>query len=216
MSYARNWPMKAWFYCERPAVSGGETPLADSRRVFQGIPAEIRDRFLSRDVLYVRNYGGRLDLDWQTVFRTPHPVEVEAYCRRAGIELEWRGGGRLRTRQRCQAVATHPRTGERVWFNQAHLFHISSLASSAREILLSELAEDDVPRNAYYGDGSPIEEGVLDEIRAVYDRETQRFRWREGDILMVDNMLVAHGRTPFQGPRRLLVGLAEPFSGGAV
>jgi alpha-ketoglutarate-dependent taurine dioxygenase len=212
MSYARNWPLKAWFYCDQPAEDGGETPLADSRRVFQGIPAEIRGRFTEKGVLYVRNYGGSLDLDWRKVFGTPHKTEVEDYCRRAGIEFEWRGGDRLRTRQRCQAIATHPRTNDTVWFNQAHLFHISSLDPAARALLLSEFAEADVPRNAYYGDASPIEAEVLDKIRDVYHRETQRFIWRRADVLMLDNMLVAHGRAPFRGPRRILVGLAEPFT----
>jgi alpha-ketoglutarate-dependent taurine dioxygenase len=99
-----------------------------------------------------------------------------------------------------------------VWFNQAHLFHISSLEPDVRESLLLSFREEDLPRNAYYGDGSRIEDDVLDEIRDVYQQEKVVFAWQEGDILMLDNMLMAHGRTPFIGQRKVLVGMAEPVN----
>ena len=130
------------------------------------------------------------------------------------MTLEWIDDDRLRTRQVCQAIAEHPRTKERVWFNQAHLFHISSLHSEARECLLAQFGEANLPRNAYYGDGSPIEDSILDEIRGVYAEVETAYPWRESDILMLDNMLVAHGRRPFGGPRKVLVGMAEAFGMG--
>jgi alpha-ketoglutarate-dependent taurine dioxygenase len=211
MSYSANWPMKIWFSCVKSAELGGETPIADSRKVFARINPEIRERFVQKGVMYVRNYGEGLDLSWQNVFQTANKSEVEEYCRGAGIEFEWTSDDRLRTRQLCQAAATHPQVGEPVWFNQAHLFHISSLEPDVRESLLSSFREEDLPRNAYYGDGSRIEDAVLDEIRDAYQQEKVVFAWQEGDILMLDNMLMAHGRTPFSGQRKVLVGMAEPF-----
>ncbi len=112
----------------------------------------------------------------------------------------------------CQAVATHPKTNAEVWFNQAHLFHISSLEPDVRQSLLSAFREEDLPRNVYYGDGSPIEDSVLDEIREAYRQETVIFPWQEGDTLLLDNMLFTHGRTPFVGSRKVLVGMAESIS----
>lgn len=209
MSYASSWPMKIWFWCAQAAQEGGETPIADSRKVFERIAPEIRERFLQKKVMYVRNYGEGLDLTWQNVFQTADRSVVEAYCRSAGIDFEWKSGDRLRTRQICQAVAAHPQTGEMVWFNQAHLFHVSSLPAPVREVLLAEFDEEDLPRNSYYGDGSPLEPSVLDEIREAYNQESIVFPWQEGDVLMLDNMLVAHGRRPFVGPRQVLVGMAE-------
>lgn len=211
MSYTRNWPMKIWFYCVKAAEEQGATPIADSRRVFNRIPASIRDRFMAKKVMYIRNYGAGMDLPWEDVFQTTEKAEVEEFCRKADIDFEWREKGRLRTRQVCQAVAKHPKTGEMVWFNQAHLFHPSSLPAAVREVLLSTFRKEDLPRNACYGDGSPIEQSSLDEIRATFEAETILFPWQEGDILMMDNMLVAHGRQPFTGTRKILVGMAEPF-----
>jgi len=213
MSYTRQWPMKIAFCCVTPARQGGETPIADSRRVLASIPAAITERFIEKQVLYVRNYGEGLDLSWQNVFQTDDPTDVERFCRTAGIEFEWIGLGRLRTRQVCQAVAQHPKTGETVWFNQAHLFHISSLPAVARETLLSTFDERDLPRNTYYGDGSPIEPGALDAIRAAYDEHAVAFPWEAGDIVLLDNMLTAHARRPFVGPRKIVVGMAESMEG---
>jgi alpha-ketoglutarate-dependent taurine dioxygenase len=208
MSYARNWAMKIWFFCVQSAEKGGETPIADSRRVFSKISPQIRERFIDKKIMYVRNYGRGLDLDWQNVFQTNNKSAVESYCRQAGIKFEWIAENHLKTSQVCQAVATHPTTKEIVWFNQAHLFHVSSLPLKIRESLLSMMPEKDLPRNAFYGDGTPIEDSIIEEINDIYRQEAITFSWQAGDILMLDNMLFAHGRNPFTGSRKVLVGMA--------
>ncbi len=212
MSYSLQWPLKVYFHCVLPAQTGGETPIADSRRVYTRISPSVRARFAQKGVLYVRNYGDGLDLSWQNVFQTENKAEVEDYCRRERIQFEWKSGDGLRTSQLCQAIARHPRTSEVVWFNQSHLFHTSTLEDKVREMLSAEFAEKDLPRNAYYGDGSRIETSTLEEILEAYHQETVTFAWRKGDVLMVDNMLVAHGRRPYSGPRKILVGMAELFT----
>lgn len=210
-SYAHTWPLKIFFYCHREPAVGGETPIADVREVYRDVPPEIRERLESKGILYVRNFSEHVGLTWQAVFQTDDREQVEAYARERGYELEWTDGGGLRTRRSGAASYDHPRTGERVWFNHATFFHVSTLAPMIREALLSQFGEERLPNNTYYGDGSPIEPDVLDTLRAVYDRHTVKFPWRRRDVLMLDNMLTAHGRMPFEGERKILVGMAEPI-----
>jgi len=209
-AYSRSWPMKLFFYCEKAAEEGGMTPITDSHLVYERVPAEIRQRFAEKGVMYVRNYRTGIDLPWSNVFQTEDRSEVEEFCRQAGIEYEWNGDD-LRTRQICQGVAKHPKTGKMLWFNQAHLFHVSSLEPEVREALLELTSEAGLPRNTYYGDGTPIDVADLDVIRGIYDDLLILFPWEEGDVLLLDNMAVAHGRTPFQGARKIRVGMTEPF-----
>jgi alpha-ketoglutarate-dependent taurine dioxygenase len=209
MSYSRQWPMIIGFYCVQPAGEGGETPLADSRRVFAQIDPEIREEFTRKQVMYVRNYDDdSLDLSWREVFQTDSRAEVENYCAKAGMTVEWNGDKQLRTSQVCQAAIEHPLTGEMVWFNQAHLFHVSSLEHDVRSFLQSTSGGNE-PRNAFFGDGSEIDEAVLDHIRSVYENEKVTFPWQRGDVLILDNILKAHGRKPYRGPRQIVVGMAR-------
>jgi len=211
-SFNHTWPGKILFCCVQPAERGGETPIVDSRRVFKHIPARIRNRFMEKGVMYARNYGTGVGLDWQTVFQTHEPARVEALCRESLVDFEWKSNGSLQTRAVRPACVQHETTGEWSWFNQAQHWHLSCLDASTRESISSLFHEDDYPRNCYYGDGSPIEESVMSEILDVYRRLEVTFPWQRGDIMLLDNVLVAHARNAYAGPRKLLVAMGELHS----
>jgi amino acid adenylation domain-containing protein len=208
-SHMHRWPMKIWFLCLKAAEEGGETPLVDCRKVYQALDPEIRERFAEKKLMYVRNYIEGLDVSWQSFFRTRDKEAVEEFCRKASIEFEWRNGNDLRTRQVCSAVSQHPRTGEDLFFNQIQLHHISCLNPAVRKSMQSDFDEKDFPRNVYYGDGSLIEDAVVDALRETYRQVSVSFLWQAGDIVMLDNMLTAHGRNPFSGERKVVVALGE-------
>jgi alpha-ketoglutarate-dependent taurine dioxygenase len=209
-SYANVWPMQIGFFCMIPPAPGmgGATPLADSRAVLAKISPEIVEKFEKKQLQYVRNYGS-VDLPWSEVFQTNDRQQVEAFCESNRISFEWTGDNGLRTRQITPATEVHPVTGEKVWFNQAHLFHISGLAGEVARDMLSLYRMEDLPRNVYFGDGTPIEVDDLNRIRAAYDELKFHFDWQRGDIVLLDNMLYAHGRQPYSGERKILVGMAQ-------
>jgi alpha-ketoglutarate-dependent taurine dioxygenase len=211
-SFNHRFPLKIMFGCRQPAQQGGETPIVDSRKVFQLIDPKIRDIFIEKKVMYVRNYGDGLGLNWQTVFQTQNHVEVENKCQQNAIKFEWKSENRLRTFSVRPAVIKHPQTGEISWFNQAQHWHPACLDAITRESLLSSFQPEDLPRNCYYGDGTPIENFVMEEICRVYQQLEVTFPWQKGDVLLLDNILAAHARNPFVGERKLLVAMGEMTS----
>jgi Taurine catabolism dioxygenase TauD, TfdA family len=171
---------------------------------------------MKKNIIYMRNFGEGLGLDWRTVFQTDERERVEGICRANGIEFEWKGKDRLSTRALRLAVVRHPKTGEHVWFNQATHWHMSCLDQATRDSLLSIFDPQDVPRNCFYGDGTPIEDSVMDHICDVYRKAEVCFPWQKGDILMLDNMLAAHARRPFSGARKIYVIMGQMISAGEI
>jgi alpha-ketoglutarate-dependent taurine dioxygenase len=212
LSYVRTFPQKIWFFCVQPAERGGETPIANVGKVYQRISTEIKARFLERGWMLVRNFGGGFGPTWQKSYHSSDRRSAEEYFRRNGVEFKWLGGDRLRTKQVRPATICHPKTGERVWFNHISFWHFSSLEPQLRKMLLEEFGEEGLPYNVYYGDGSPVEESVVEELREAYRQETIAFPWRKGDILMLDNVSIAHGRASFVGDRKVLAAMGDPYS----
>lgn len=208
-SYNLTFPLRIAFFCERAAETGGETPIADTRKVLRRLSPRVRDRFVPSGYRLVRNYGGGCGLSWQSAFQTDSAADVDAYCREHDIEASWRGD-ELQTRQVRPVIARHPRTGALSWFNHLTFFHRSTLEPWVLRELEAHFAEDRLPTQTYYADGSPIEPEIVQELREAYAAEQVTFPWRTGEVLLLDNMLVAHGRASYSGTRQVRVAMAQP------
>nr|WP_181442413.1 TauD/TfdA family dioxygenase [Streptomyces tateyamensis] len=212
-SYQAVWPQLLYFYCVEPPTSLGATPLSSTRELYRTIDPAVREEFERRRWSVVRNYGSGVGLSWSEAFNTEDRAEVERRCAAQGIEVQWRGAAGLRTRAVRDAVHEHPLTGERVWFNHATFFHLSTLPEELRYGLEAMYQPDELPSNTYYGDGGEIPEDVLDHLRACYRAASTRFDYQRHDVLVLDNMLSTHAREPFTGPRKIAVAMAEPSDG---
>lgn len=207
-SYSPVFPLHLYFYCDLPSLTGGETPLGDTRELLQRIDPAVREEFRRRRIMYVRNYGDGMGLPWQTVFQSEDRAEVEAYCARIGIRPEWKSENRLRTRQVGPAIVRHPRSGEEVWFNHGTFFNALTLPETLRAALIAEFAPDDLPQNTFFGDGEPIPDDVILHLQEAYRGVMVEFPWQKGDVLLLDNILSLHARNAFSGPRRILTAMA--------
>ena len=214
LSYSASWPSRLYFCCVTPARSGGHTLLAPSTAILDGLDPQVRDRFESKGVLYIRNlHGGRgvqLGPSWQDTFETTDRATVEAYCTRQAIRFEWRDGDALRLLAQRPSTAVHTPSGRRVWFNQADQFHPSTNSPDIYEALVDVFGDDPFafPQHACFGDGSAIPAEMLAHVRDVTEQYTVRFDWQRGDCLIIDNMLMSHGRSPFSGERKVLVAMS--------
>jgi alpha-ketoglutarate-dependent taurine dioxygenase len=210
LSYALEFPGLMLFACLGAPAAGGATAVADSATVLAALPSDLVERFEREGWLLTRSYNGEIGASVAEAFGTEDRGAVESYCRAKAIQFEWQPGGGLRTRQRRSAVVRHPVTGERCWFNQIAFLNEWTMAPEVREYLVDFYGADGLPFNTRFGDGDPIGEDVVQLINEVYDANTAREPWEAGDLLLVDNVRTAHSREPFEGPREVLVAMADP------
>jgi alpha-ketoglutarate-dependent taurine dioxygenase len=209
LSYALEVPGLMLFACLTAPTGGGATPVADSPTVLDALPPALIERFERAGWLLVRNYNEDIGASVADAFGTDDRGAVECYCRDNAIEFEWQPDGALRTRQRRSAVVRHPLTGRRCWFNQIAFLNEWTLAPEVREYLVDVYGEDGLPFNTRFGNGDPIGADVVQVINEAYEANTVREPWQAGDLLLVDNVRTAHSREPFEGPREVVVAMAD-------
>jgi alpha-ketoglutarate-dependent taurine dioxygenase len=208
-SYQRIWPRKLAFCCIKAAEAGGATPLADMLEVQRQLDPAVLEKFRRLGVRYDRVFHSHIDLSWQEVFQTDDRSSVEEFCAHNDIHWQWLEDDVLKTSQICPGVVQHPQRGEDYLFNQAHLFHPSAMGEQALSFMLDAFGPELLPRNAYYGNGEEIEADTLAAIRKAFSEAAVDVAWQDGDIALIDNIQVAHGRRSYRGERKLLASLLE-------
>jgi alpha-ketoglutarate-dependent taurine dioxygenase len=211
-SYTLDFPGVLLFGCVTAPEEGGATTVGDMREALRLLPPELVARFEEMGWLLVRNYSELAGLPWYRTFATEDKAVAEAYCAENTVGFEWLGDDSLVTRQRRSAIVTHPVTGERSWFNHFAFWNSRTLDPDVRDVLVDTYGEDGLPFNTYLGDGSRLTDEEVDAVNAVYDRVTVRETWQAGDLMLVDNLLCAHGREAFKGDRKILVAMGEPVA----
>ncbi|MET8452979.1 TauD/TfdA family dioxygenase [Streptomyces sp. NPDC005209] len=210
LSYTLEVPGLMLFACTTPPGEGGATAVADAEEVLQALPAALVERFEREGWLLTRSYNDEIGASLAESFGTDDHAAVERYCRANAIDFTWQPDGSLHTRQRRSAVVRHPLSGRRCWFNQIAFLNEWTLAPEVREYLVDVYGEDGLPFNTRFGDGTPIEEDVVQLLNATYEKHTRREPWQAGDLMLVDNIRTAHSREAYAGEREVLVGMAEP------
>ncbi|MET9508606.1 TauD/TfdA family dioxygenase [Streptomyces flavidovirens] len=211
LSYALEFPGLMLFACLGAPTEGGATAVADSSAVLAALPAELTERFEREGWLLTRSYNDEIGASVAESFGTDDLGAVESYCRANAIEFDRQPDGSLRTRQRRSAVVRHPVTGARCWFNQIAFLNEWTMAPEVREYLVDVYGADGLPFNTRFGGGDPIGEDVVQLLNKIYEDNTVREPWQAGDLMIVDNVRTAHSRESYDGPREVLVGMADPL-----
>jgi alpha-ketoglutarate-dependent taurine dioxygenase len=208
LSYAAHWPSRLLFYCEKAPATGGATPVVDGARWLASLDPGIRAAFAG-GVRYTQNLhdGMGFGKSWQDTFETGDREAVEAYLVGADATWEWNADG-LRIGQVRPATVRHPVTAEEVWFSQFDQWHPAGLGDETAMELASIMAEDELPQSVTFADGGPIPAEYAVHVRDQGLAEAVDVDWRAGDLLLIDNVLVGHGRRSFTGQRRVLVAMS--------
>ena len=191
-------------FCQSCPEAGGEWPVGNGRQILKELDADVVAKFEELGARYSLFYPskdspqGSIYNNWETNLMPTKP-ETEAYLKDRGYSLEWGEDNSIRYWQNFPAVRIHPRTGERVWFNQIHAHHKSFYeCHPAFENLKEDVgARNEWPVDCTFGDGSPIPQETLDHIREVVWRNCVGVTPRQGDLLICDNWLALHGRISF-------------------
>jgi alpha-ketoglutarate-dependent taurine dioxygenase len=209
LNYARRWPARLAFYCEVAAESGGATPVVDGELWLRSLDADLRAAFAG-GIRYVQNLhdGYGFGKSWQDTFETDDRAAVERYLADAAAEWAWGPDG-IRVTQHRPATTRHPVTGAEVWFNQADQWHPAGLGDQTASELYDILEPDEFPQYVTFADGSPIPDAYVEQIQQQGLANAVDVDWRPGDVLLIDNVLVGHGRRPFEGKRRVLVAMSD-------
>jgi hypothetical protein len=204
-TFDRHPPSAIALCCLRPAAHGGETPVVLGSDVFADLPESLVDEFMTRGVCYVRRFHPGIGRPWTAIFGTDDRDEVEEICRERGLEYEWHGDLLSTFAVRPVAHFDHSRHVWS-WISQAQHWHPSSLPITVRESIRAMFGNEP-PRDCTFGDGGAIGDEAMTTILDAYARHEHVNPWAAGDVLIVDNLNVAHGRNPFTGRRDLLVAL---------
>lgn len=211
LSYRLEVPSLLLFACLTAPTAGGVTAVADSPTVLDALPKDLTERLERDGWLLTRSYNEEIGATVAEAFGTDDRSAVESYCRANAIEFEWQPDGELRTRQRRSAVIHHPVTGQRCFFNQIAFLNEWTIDPEVREYLVDMYGDDGLPFNTRFGNGDPIGADIVETINQVYEANTMREPWQAGDLMLVDNIRTAHSREAYQGPREILVGMADPI-----
>lgn len=203
-SYSPLHPRKIVFCCLEPPDEGGETPIADNRLVLKWISDKTKEKFGSLGVKYRRFFSDGAGMSWQEAFQTSDKQVVENECKNMEINFKWENETDLVLTWNKKAIWNHPETGDTIWFNHALFFN---QYAPGYEELNSAIDYNRLPNNTFFGDGTEITKEDIKEILEAYQKSTIQFKWERGDVLLLDNMLMSHGRNPFKGNRNIIVSI---------
>jgi alpha-ketoglutarate-dependent taurine dioxygenase len=210
-SFTNNWPSRIFFFCHKPSEIGGEMPLANVNRVFSRLSPDITNVFLRKKVMYIRNFVD--ENIWKYVFQVNSKDELDTFSKQNNIKIEWLNEKKFRATQVRPAILKHPVTKENIWFNQVENFYTKKRVIDRLNPFYSGKK---LWRSSYFGDGADIPAAVIEKIRDAYDKETLLLKWEKNDLLILDNMKIAHGRRPFQGEREIWTGMSQMTSWNSV
>ncbi|XXX78178.1 TauD/TfdA family dioxygenase [Sorangium sp. So ce134] len=188
-------PHLCWFFCERAAAIGSETTVCDGHRVWDALTPAARRAFLDRDIVYSRHVEAA---KWKSfVFHSLQGKKaleeitlddlLSLADARPGTTIRACDGGSIYYEYQVPAA-------RRTLFSDRIAFANSILGPSYNY---------EKPRITF-ADREEIPPALLGEVVRVTEAMTVDIAWQNGDVLLIDNTRVMHGRRAIVDPRRTI------------
>ena len=189
MFYTKHRPTILWFFCVAPPVEGGQTTVCDGVALLNQLSAETRALFEAQPINYIRHYE---DGVWQKIYQSDDVARVEAICRERDTEFSHHAeDNSISTQYRCSAITQPLYTDQPAFVNNILPVMVQEANGHTHSLVR-------------FADGSKIPEDVISELKEVSERLTVEVNWQEGDLVMVDNSRLMHGRRAFDDTQREL------------
>ena len=210
MAQTLMFPGQLFFFCEQAPTAGGATPIGRSDLALATLEKARPDfvqKLRSLGVRYRNAMPASADLasgqgrSWRDTLNVSNEGEAERRLTELGYNFRWLDDGDLSVQTPALLAVDEFGRGKDVFFNQI-------VAAAAG---WTNPDSDEEPRLCY-GDYSRIDTGDLDAAIAACYQHTVDLEWQTGDIALLDNLKVMHGRKPFSGNRSILASLCTPIS----
>jgi alpha-ketoglutarate-dependent taurine dioxygenase len=186
-SYVKSQPEMMWFMCVVPAEVDGQTTVCDGIAIHEGLSQKAKDFFAQNRLKYIRHYTAE---EWPVIFHTTNRDVVKRYCIDNDLNAEFNENDSLITNSFKSAVVK-PKYSDKPAF--------------VNSILIQLWQEEELGRTSSLlrvEDGSKIPDEIIDEVKQVSDELIIALPWQTGDLILVDNTRVMHGRRSFTDQER--------------
>lgn len=210
MYYLKNKPNLLCFYCDNPPSKAGETTICSGIAVFNNLTESTKQFLKNNKIKYIRHLA---DGEWQTAFQTNDLSVMHKFCDENETKLSINPQtGAITTEYVCSAIVKS-QDGQDVFINNILTIYMTEWAFETGWISknLSEISGRSCPLVVRMEDNSRIPNDIIEEIKQVTESLTTDIIWQKGDILMIDNTKILHGRREAIGSdRRIYVRMGKP------
>jgi hypothetical protein len=205
MAQTPYFPSHLFFHCEQAAAVGGATPLCRSDVLLEKLTQHLPE-FVAR----CRAHGARYSLtmpaaadatsgqgrSWRQTLNVDAKDAAEARLAALEYDWQWLPDDTIRTTTPALSLIRHAPSGNEVFFNQL----IAAFCGWQDQ-------RNEGTRSVTYGDGSAFDDAdVQSAVEIAYDLVFD-LPWESGDVALIDNYQVMHGRRSFSGQRSVLASL---------
>ncbi|GLW71409.1 hypothetical protein Kpho02_37080 [Kitasatospora phosalacinea] len=188
-------PDLTWFLCEKAASSGSQTTVCDGYRVWDGISERARELFAAQDIVYTRSVE---EAKWKAF--VVHQLEG----RKSVEEITFDDITALTAGQRGSDITLNEDGSISYSYRvgAAHPTLFGTRLAWANSIFGPSYNYE--PPKITFADGSDLPQWLLDELLALTEEVTEDLEWQDGDIALIDNTRVMHGRRAILDPDRTI------------